>query len=151
MPLFSFSSTKKKNKTNVVRQNKYTILIKGLEGIVCINNEGKYIVRSNNTLYNIKPENYSCVGHSRIYKQDVSKAERICWIRTDKYVDYSPKKWLPFAPGVIVIGDIVKHNISNREMFNIKKVLFEVFTNESFDAFQYFKSNFDKYLKHLNE
>lgn len=142
MPYFDFSLPKKQTaKKRGNNTTSYNVVVKAVNGIVWINVEADYFVDVEGKLYKIHKDNYSCKGKDKVYHQ-CQLNNRVCYIRTKDNLVECSKHWLPFAPGCIVFGNIVR--IGFTEYFDIKKIWTDPDNSAAHDAI-------DFYNKHLNE
>lgn len=148
MPTFDFSIQKKRKTTKCNNRNK--IILRKVKGIVWIDEKGKYsvaITDDNNvtTKYPIHPDCYSCRHHAQIYKRGVSFKNRHVYIRVGgEYHEKSSNDYLPFDPGCIVIGNVVKSPININPVFVIKDCWVEFDNSLSHEAVLFYKEHIDK-------
>ena len=146
MPVFDFFKVTTK-KERVVKKNntdgKYSIIQKNLNCIVHIDIEANYYIKVVDKNYPIIPENYDCKDVPEIYAQCLDEnGHRMLWIRNNVNPQSLPKQYIPFAPGIKVIGNIVLNNYTKQEMFKIKKICYDEHTNEGLEALQFYKNNY---------
>lgn len=145
MPVFDLSLIKKpkyKRKDSSNRtKGKYTIIQRNVEGICCINIEGFHYVRFGERLYEFTSESYKLSTNNYYSKQLVDG--KIIHIKTLK----DNKKWdgeyIPFVPGVIVKGNIVKHNLLNDYFFDLKDTYCNWKYLETTESFKFFRDNYE--------
>lgn len=148
MPTFDFSIQKKRKTVKCNNRNK--IILRKVKGIVWIDEKGKYsvaITDENNvtTKYPIHPDCYSCRHHAQIYKRGVSFENRHVYIRVGgEYHEKSSNDYLPFDPGCIVIGNVVKSPININPVFIIKDCWVEFDNPLSHEAVLFYKEHIDK-------
>lgn len=148
MPSFDFSLPRKKAKKRqaVKSNNRLEVVLKNTEGIVWCDENGEYSVDINDGFtYPIHNSCYSCKKHARIYRRGVPFNDRFIYIRAiGEYHECNPKHYLPFAPGCIVIGDLVKtsNNVSN--LFIIKKCWTNPDNEKSREAIAFYKKHIDE-------
>lgn len=151
MPSFNFSLPKKKiserktSKTN----NKNEIIRKNIKGVVWINRNAEYNVTINENgiqfEYPIHYSCYSCKGHACIYRRGVPFEDRYIYIRNiSEYNEQNPNHYLPFAPGCIVLGDIIKTPFNISPLFIIKNCWIELHNEESHAAVMFYKEHIDE-------
>lgn len=147
MPSFDFSLPKNKiqKRKTYKDYNRNEILLKNVKGIVWINSNAEYSVSiENDGKYPICKDCYSCKGHETIYRRGVPFKERYIYIREyGKYTEQNPNHYLPFAPGCIVIGNLILNSFNNK-VFVIKKCYIELDNEESHKAVEFYKN-------HINE
>lgn len=148
MPTFNFS-VQKKRKT-IENNNRNKIILRKVKGIIWINEKGIYsvAVKDENgivTKYTIHPDCYTCKKHAQIYRRGVDFENRHVYIRVGgEYHDKNPNDYLPFDPGCVVIGNVVKTPININPVFVIKKCWVEFDNPQSHEAVLFYK-------KHINE
>lgn len=151
---FDFTPIVSKKKQSVRKdtysQGKYSVVGKEYEGIVCISLDGNYYVRIEDQTYNIISENYNTENVSKVYLQKLdSNGQRILLIRSLLVNKKISNVYLPFAPGIYVIGDIVVNNYTKEIMFNIKKILHDDKDNGCHQALKFYQDNYDIIQKAL--
>lgn len=147
MPSFNFSINKKVNKKTII--NKDNIIIKDVQGVVWIKEDGTYYINVSEKkakgLYNIHPKCYSCKGHNTLYRRCVPIKQRYIYIKSsDSYSQQSNYFFLPFDVGCTVIGDIIKNNITSVYFFVIKKCFIDFTNDESKNAILFYKEHINK-------
>lgn len=148
MPNFDFSIQKKRK--TVKSDNRNKIILRKVKGIIWINELGIYsvaITDKNNitTKYSIHPNCYSCKTHAQLYRRGVSFEDRHVYIRVGgEYHEKNSNEYLPFDPGCIVVGDLVKSSININPLFVIKDCYIEFGNEQSHKAVLFYK-------KHINE
>ncbi len=143
MPSFDFSLVKKEsnNRKTSNNINKYEVVEKNVMGVVHIDINANYYVKINNRYYNINSECYSCKGKNMIYAQGYDDKHRVCIIRSPgEYTECNHNLYLPFAPGCIVSGDIIKQN--GTKVFLIKKVWTDLLDNDSHEALNFYREHY---------
>ena len=147
MPVFDFFKVTIKKERIVKKNNtdnKYSIIQKNLDGIVHIDIEANYYVKIFDKTYPIISENYDCKDIPEVYAQCLDEnGHRMLWIRTNVNPQSLPKQYLPFAPGIKVVGHIVLNNYTKQKMFKIKKICYDEHTNEGYDALKFYQNNYD--------
>lgn len=151
MPFFDFSLSKKKDIKRKTSKNnsRSKVILKGVKGVIWIDNNAEYnvTVNMNGVLFKYPIHNscYSCKGHARVYRRGVAFKDRYVYIRSlDKYTECNPFHYLPFAPGCIVVGDLVKSPIDDNNLFIIKNCWTELDNTESHEAIAYYKEHMDE-------
>lgn len=146
MPSFSFAIPIAKESVRRVSSSdgKYTNVLTGLIGVVCITKTFTYFVEVNGSRYPIIPENYDCEFVNEIYEQQLTDHfKRIKHIRLEgNRVKANPLHYLPFAPGLVCTGKVVKDKYTNNTYFKIKKVVVDPNNEDAKRAFRYYKENY---------
>lgn len=142
MPSFNFTISTKKRKIS----KNYEILEKDIKGIIHIDIDGNYTVHvGNNIHYKIHPRNYDCSGSKRIFLQGVNNKSRTSIILKNntfkKCYGLNPTKYLPFAVGLIVKGNIVVNKYSNIKYFNIKNFKIDYNELECHQILEFYRNN----------
>lgn len=152
---FDFSIVPKKNKShsNKIKTNIYTTIKKNVYCVAGINLNGTYyaIDIQTNEKYAISSRSYS-IKTNVYYSQELINGKRL-HITELKKRDTSkrPMIYLPFAPGVGLLGNLVKNNfIENNIMFDLIKTFDmpkdnEIACNEFFN----FKNNYEEIRKNI--
>lgn len=154
MPNFDFTIAK--NKLDKIKDsNKNKIISKDIKGIIWIDIKGEYnvVIEQNNKSfrYSIHPSCYSCTGHNIIYKYGVPFNDIFVYIRNNNCYNQNLKQFLPFAPGCIVIGDLVKVSFNINPVFIIKECWRELNNRDSHDAIIFYKEHIDIINKNIKE
>lgn len=138
MPSFDFSFINKKTSKRKTSNN--GVLLRNVVGVVFIDIDANYYINVDDKHYNIDKECYSCKGKSRVYAQGINAKHRICYIRNiDKCFECDPNFYLPFAPGIVVSGDIISN--MNNKVFYIKKFLFDITNSKSIEALSFYRNH----------
>ena len=146
MPTFDFSkkavsrhSTGKLHRFTDNR-NTYKIVKKDVLGVVGIMLDSSFFVICENTKYPIARTSYNCGKRKTVYSRFLdSNKRRIKYIREidrryDKIIHY-----LPFAPGLLVKGNLVIDSLTNKLVFRIKKVDVNWDSKECSEQLEFFK------------
>ena len=148
MPTFDFSLSKKKisKEKTIKANNRFEIILKNVKGIIWINEKAIYSVKTiDGKKYPIDSKCYSCKNHARIYRRNVPFNDRYIYIRSvGDYTEQNPNLFLPFAPGCIVVGNIVRNQITKIISFIIKDCWTESDNELSHQAIVFYK-------EHINE
>lgn len=151
MPTFDFSISKKKTKNRKTSKNtkQYEVIKKGITGVVWIDKNSNYVVKlDNNHRYNIHPDCYSCKDKEKIYSRKLDNNRRVCIIRnSNEYYNCNINCYLPFAPGCIVIGNIVA--IGFATYFYINKCYVDFNNDDSHDALMYYRQNYNEIINNI--
>lgn len=151
MPTFNFSLPKKKDgkRTTVKNSSRSEVILKGVKGIVWCDKNAEYSVDiGDGFTYPIHRSCFSCKGHARIYRRGVPFKDRYVYIRSiGEYYECNINHYLPFAPGCVVLGDLVKTPLNASPLFIIKDCWVELDNKESHDAVMFYK----KYIDEINE
>lgn len=151
MPTFNFSISKKKTKNRKTSKNtkQYEVIKKDVTGIVWIDKKSNYTIKlDNNYSYNIHPDCYSCKGKEKIYSRKLENNKRICIIRNKhEYYDCNINHYLPFAPGCIVIGDIV--TVGFTTYFYINKCYVDFNNDDAHNALMYYRQNYNDIIYNI--
>ena len=154
---FDFSAVTKKKKSNAkqVKTNLYNIIKKNIYCVASIDLEGKYYALDieTNERYIITSRSYSAKT-TTYYAQELIDGKRLKIIELKrKNNNTMPDLYLPFAPGVGLLGDLVKSNISeNNILFDLKKTFDMPRDNElSHNELINFKNNYEEIRKKIIE
>lgn len=150
MPTFNFSLPKKKDgKRTTTKHNGSEVILKGVKGIVWCNEKAEYSVDiGDGFTYPIHRNCFSCKGHACIYRRGVPFNNRYVYIRNvGEYYECNINHYLPFAPGCVVLGDLVKSSFSVSPLFVIKKCWIELDNEKSHEAIIFYK----KHIKEIND
>lgn len=144
---FTFNFNLIKNKVD--KKEYSNIIERNVEGIICVNLNGEFSIhKDSENSYKIHPSSYSCKDKSEIYPLLIDKNKsRICWYRMENKQELNNKSYLPFSPGLIAIGDIIKEN--NTIYFKINKVKSNNSNKSCKEAFNYFKNNYKEIMKNI--
>lgn len=153
MVTFSFNITHNNKENNSNKQrNLFTIIKKHIIGIVHINIDGCYYINVNNETIPIFYKCYTNIKQNKLYSRELLDNKRLCVIKNKKSLStFKTNKYLPFAPGCIVEGNIIKDNKTNTLFFDIKKIKTEYENKEAKEAFLFWKNNYDKIKNNINE
>lgn len=147
MPTFDFSISKRKEVKSKKSYNtsESSIIEQLVRGVVCITLDACYKVKVDDIYYSIMSKNFSCKGVSKVYRQLLDKnKQRVLYVRLDdNKCELGHNLYLPFAPGCIVIGNILEHRLTKTRVFNIKKVLIDYDDIESQKAIKFYRDNYD--------
>lgn len=147
MPSFSFYVIKKITKKNKsISNNKDTIVLHKVQGVIFIDLQGNYRVEfENGESYPIHKDCYSCKGHKEIYRQGEFDKCRFIYVRHQgEYFECNTKHWLPFGVGCIVTGNVVQHPITKMQSFVIKKCGVNFENSMSIAAMNFYKHNINE-------
>lgn len=145
MPSFSFSLPKSKEiKTKTNNTHIYEVLSKDVIGTVCVTLENHYYIKVDDISYDIKKECYSCKGRKELYINDDINKESVLYIQVHKCNFIENNRFMSFAAGCTVKGNIVKHSVTNKEYFNIKKVYIDYNNKLGNEMRRFYKENYDK-------
>jgi hypothetical protein len=143
---FSVPVKKQKNHTQKVKLKLYTNVIKNVYCIAIIDINGIYKALNINTgeEYIITSRSYN-VKTTQYYSQQLVNDKRIQVISLNPTKEFmAPWLYLPFAPGVGMLGNLVKSEISENLMFDLNKTFKMPKDNElARDAFLYFRDNYN--------
>lgn len=152
---FDFSIVPKKNraKSNRVKTNIYTIIKKNIYCVAGIDLDGTYyaIDIETNEKYIISSRSYS-IKTNVYYSQELINGKRLHIIELKKRnVNNRPMIYLPFAPGVGLLGNLVKNTvIGNNIMFDLIKTFDMPKNNEiACNEFFNFKNNYEEIRKNI--
>ena len=152
---FDFSIVPKKNraKSNKVKTNIYTIIKKNIYCVAGIDLDGTYyaIDIETNEKYIISSRSYS-IKTNVYYSQELINGKRLHIIELKKRnVNNRPMIYLPFAPGVGLLGNLVKNTvIGNNIMFDLIKTFDMPKNNEiACNEFFNFKNNYEEIRKNI--
>lgn len=145
---FDFSAPLKKNKTHTqkVKVNLYKTVRKNIYCVAIIDINGNYFARDI-----ISGENYIITSRSYnikttiCYSQQLVENKRIKGIKLKGIESFkTPWLYLPFAPGVGLLGNIVKTNYDSRLLFDLNQV-FDMPKDNDFarEAFLYYRDNYE--------
>ena len=145
--IFDFSVPVKKQKSNNKKVNikLYTIITKNVYCIATIDIDGNYRALNINTgeSFIITSRSYH-LKTNQYYSQQLIDDKRLGVITLDKKENFNrPWLYLPFAPGVGMVGNIVKSDINSTIMFDLNKTFVMPKNNSlSKEAFIYYKNNY---------
>ena len=121
---FSAFQKKSKSKSNKVKTNIYTTIKKNIYCVAGINLDGTYyaVDIQTNEKYTISSRSYS-IKTNIYYSQELIEGKRLHITELNKKdTSKRPTLYLPFAPGVGLLGNLVKNNvIENNIMFDLIK------------------------------
>lgn len=147
MPTFDFSISKRKEvkSKKTYTTSEYSILESSVTGVVYITLDACYNVKVNDINYSIMSKNFSCKGVSKVYRQLLdNNKQRVLYVRLDdNKCELGHNLYLPFAPGCVVIGNILEHTKFKYKIFDIKKVLIDYDNVESQEAIKFYRDNYD--------
>jgi len=146
MPTFDFSKkTVSRSSTGKLRgstdnRNTYKIVKKDVLGVVGITLDSSFFVIYEDTKYPIARISYKCGKRKTVYSRFLDdNKKRIKYIRElDRRFD-NIIHYLPFAPGVIVKGNLVIDNLLNKLVFRIKKVDVDWDNKEATKQLEFFR------------
>ena len=145
MPTFDLSLVKKpkiKRKDSFNKtKGKHTVIQRNVKGVCCITLEGFYYVQFGEHLYKFTSESYNIVTNDYYSKQLVNG--KIVHIKTLKDNNKWDGEYFPFAPGVIVKGNIVRHNTLNDYFFDLKGTYCDWKYLETTESFKFFRDNYE--------
>lgn len=148
MPTFDFSIAKKKiSKGKTTKNNSRSeVILKGVKGIVWCDEKAEYSVDiGDGFTYPIHRSCFSCKGHARIYRRGVPFKDRHIYIRSiGEYNECNINHYLPFAPGCVVLGDLVKSPLSISPLFIIKDCWIELDNEKSHEAITFYKKHIEE-------
>lgn len=152
---FDFSAVPKKNKTHSkpVKINIYQTIKKNVYCVASIDLNGNYyaIDIETNKKYIISSKSYS-IKTKVYYSQQLINGKRLQVIEL-KQQDLSNRGalYLPFAPGVGLLGDLVQSKVSNNViMFDLIRTFDMPKENElACNKFLYFRNNYEKIRENI--
>ena len=153
---FDFSAVPKKNKSNSkqIKVNLYSVIRKNIYCVASIDLEGKYYALNieTNEKYIISSRSYN-IKTNIYYAQELIDGKRLKIIELKRKITNTPEIYLPFAPGVGLLGDLVKSNVSeNNIFFDLKKTFDMPRDNEiSHNELINFKNNYEEIRKKIIE
>lgn len=150
MPTFNFSLPKKKDKERKASNNsiKHEVIERDIIGVIWIDCNANYFVHINGNKYTIKRECYSCKGKRAVYRQGQYDRNRVCYIRhSDNYAECNPLHWLPFAPGCMVKGNIIRHSLTKAKLFVIKNCYVDYDNNDAHAAIEYYREHYAEIIE----
>jgi len=150
---FSVISKKNKSKSNRIKTSIYTTIKKNIYCVAGINLDGTYyaIDIETNEKYIISSRSYS-IKTNVYYSQELINGKRLHITELRKRsVNNQPTIYLPFAPGVGLIGNLVKNTvIGNNIMFDLIKTFDMPRNNEiACNEFINFKNNYEEIRKNI--
>ena len=142
---FSVPIKKQKSSNKKLAVKLYTTITKNIYCVATIDIDGNYRAVDINTgnsfiitsrSYHLKTNQYYC--------QQLIDNKRLGIITLDKKEKFDrPWLYLPFAPGVGMVGNIVESNVNSVKMFDLNKTFIMPKTNPlSKEAFIYYKENY---------
>lgn len=144
MPVFNFSSIKQTKERKRISSD-IEIIEHNIEGIVCIRLDGKFYINYNKELYKIYPECYNCKDKGTIYSLQINNNRRLQYIRSENKQELSHKVFLPFAPGCVIKGNLIKDK--NNIYVKIKKVFIDNDIDLAKHEWQFYKINYEQIMQ----
>lgn len=143
MPVFNPKLFSKKNKEKRVKNNNtYKILTKNIKGICCITSDAEYFIVTDNGNYKFSDDSYIIQKDKPFYSQQLIEGKRL-QVRELKVRKTSNKEtFLPFAPGVTCIGDIIYNEITKNKVFRLKDTYIDNTSSIAIDAWHFFVDNY---------
>lgn len=152
MPIFNPKLFDKKKRETKTISNKFTykILKKTVIGVCCITNTGEYFVVTEDKSYKFSDDSYIIKKDKPFYAQQIINGKRV-QIISNRYENYSNKlTYLPFAPGVCCIGDIVYNEITKLTVFKLKDTFIDKTSQIALNAWNFFVKNYDEIRHNIN-
>lgn len=139
MITFNFKPKTKINTAKPRAKKESTIITKNVIGVIHIRVDGSYYMKYEELSYNLTKESFDCKNREVLYYKNILEGNRLRIIKLQKYDKTSLNAYLPFAPGVIVKGNLVKVNQDIE--FDLKETINfdENFKDESKKAFIYYR------------
>ena len=149
---FSVPIKKQRNHTQKVKLSLYDTLIKNVYCIATINSDGTYYaldIESGDSFL-LTSRSY-CVRTTQYYAQQLVNNKRIEVITLTKIKEFNaPWLYLPFAPGVGMLGNIVKSKFSDGLMFDLTKTFKMPKDNElAREAFLFYRENYAEIYQNI--
>lgn len=138
---------KKDGKKKTAKSNSGSkVILKNVKGIVWCDEKAEYNVDiGDGFIYPIHRSCFSCKGYARIYRRGVPFKDRYVYIRNiEEYYECNINHYLPFAPGCIVLGDLVKTPFSISPLFIIKDCWIELDNEKSHEAIVFYKEHIEE-------
>lgn len=149
---FSVPVKKQRNPTQKVKLNLYETVVKNVYCVATIDINGMYYALDINSgdSFLLTSRSY-CVKTTQFYSQQLVNNKRLEVITLNKVKEFTtPWLYLPFAPGVGMLGNIVKSKFSKGLMFDLTKTFNMPKTNEiARDAFLFFRDNYDTIYQNI--
>lgn len=156
MPYFDFSAiSKSKKKSNrQAAPKEYKNIKKGVNAVCFISLEGRYMAVELETQksYVLSPRSFN-IKTNEFYAQQLIDGKRIqCITLKDKDKFDSPQFYLPFAPGVGLIGNIIENNFTKGVSFDLIKTFKMPKDNEiAKQAFLFYRNNYKEIYNKILE
>ena len=151
MPIFNPKLfDKKKKERKVVSKFTYKVLKKTVIGVCYITNEGEYFIVTEDKSYKFSDDSYIIKKDKPFYAQQIVNGKRV-QIVNNRYENVSNKlTYLPFAPGVCCIGDVVYNEVTKLTVFKLKDTFIDKTSQIALDAWHFFVKNYDKIRNNIN-
>lgn len=145
--LFSKKNREKRLKSNTTQ--KYSIIEKNVEGVCHITLEASYFIIINGIPYKFTDESY-VINNKSFYSTQLidNKLLKISTLNVTKR--YNEKLYLPFAPGSICKGNIVRNNITGQTLFKFKDSYIDKNNLESIDAINFYRKHYVEIINKIN-
>lgn len=148
---FNFNPNKIKIKNNKIIIPKRIILHKKIKGVINITIKGDYFISTEQGNYKFTNESYIIKPNKSFYAQQLVDSKRVCIKEINSKRTSVKGLYLPFAPGIIGIGNIVKDCKTNLILFELKKTEIDKNNLEAKEALKYFREHYDEiYLNMRN-
>lgn len=148
---FNFNLNKIKVKNNKIIVPKRIILHKKIKGVINITINGDYFISTEQGCYKFTNESYIIKENKPFYAQQLINNKRVCIKEINNKRISVKGLYLPFAPGIIGIGNIIKDYKTNLILFELKKTEIDKNNFEAKEALRYFREHYDEiYLNMKN-
>ena len=154
MPVINFSLFDKKHREKRLSNKSksvYKVVKKNIIGICHITIEGKYfIVCEDNITYKFTDDSYTIKKNKPFYCQQIIDGKRV-QIRELGTIHISNEKtFLPFAPGICCVGDIVYNETYKLTLFKLKDTYIDNSSDLAKQAWYYFRDNYEEIRRNIN-
>lgn len=147
MPVINFSLFNKKQKEKRLSsktKSVYRIIKKDITGICHITIEGKYfIICEDGISYKFTDDSYIIKKGKPFYSQQIINNKRTQIKELGKVRISDEKTYLPFAPGIICIGNIVYNETYKLTLFKLKNTYIDNSSQIAKDAWYFFRDNYN--------
>lgn len=145
--IFSFKPVVKKKRFSLSRIKSKEILEKNIIGVCILQEDGTYVIKRNNIIYNVTKKSLQIKGKDRcfVFNKNVPSKLVVKHLRdTDYIIEDFP--FMSLAPSYYVKGHIIK-DLNGVELFDVIGVRNEIDPEERVN----FRNNADKLIDKYNE
>lgn len=149
---FKFTVKVPKAKRTPKQKSIYTKIEKNVEGVCYVDIEGQFVCICDNKIYFFTKQSYK-LYNGNLYCTQLLENKLLKTIRLsdiDKNA-YKPSYMMPFMAGVICKGDIVKNNITNQTLFDLKTTRTNWKNELAKRYFLFYKENYNIIINKIRE
>ena len=146
MPVLKFSLFDKKRREKRLSsgiKSTYRIISKNVTGICHISIEGRYFVCTNDGTYKFTDDSYIIKKNKPFYCQQIIDGKRVQIQELGTLHISNERTYLPFAPGIVCVGDIVYNETYKLTLFRLKDTYIDNSSDIAKDAWYFFKDNYE--------